>query len=59
MYVGGGLVVNAYDTSTGVVLQPLSDWADEIIAVRHIAGPSGGGAAAPAPGMLAQGSGGP
>lgn len=41
MYVGDGLVVNAYDTSTGVVLQPLSDWADEVVAVRHIAGPAG------------------
>ncbi|BBG05739.1 MULTISPECIES: C40 family peptidase [Pseudonocardia] len=41
MYVGQGLVVNAYDSSTGVVLQPLSDWADEITHVRHIAGPAG------------------
>lgn len=45
MYVGQGLVVNAYDSATGVVLQPLSDWADEITHVRHIAGPAG----APAP----------
>lgn len=41
MYVGHGLVVNAYDSSTGVVLQPLSDWADQITHVRHIAGPAG------------------
>ncbi|MBW0106080.1 C40 family peptidase, partial [Pseudonocardia sp. KRD291] len=41
MYVGNGLVVNAYDSSTGVVLQPLSDWSDEVVAVRHIAGPAG------------------
>ncbi|ALE77030.1 hypothetical protein FRP1_30510 (plasmid) [Pseudonocardia sp. EC080625-04] len=41
MYVGQGLVVNAYDSSTGVVLQPLSDWAAEITHVRHIAGPAG------------------
>ncbi|MBN9757762.1 NlpC/P60 family protein [Pseudonocardia sp. Ae707_Ps2] len=40
MYVGHGLVINAYDSSTGVVLQPLSDWADEITHVRHIAGPA-------------------
>ncbi|MBN9739464.1 NlpC/P60 family protein [Pseudonocardia sp. P1] len=44
MYVGDGLVVNAYDSSTGVVLQPLSDWADEITHVRHIAGPTGASA---------------
>ncbi|MFP5070909.1 C40 family peptidase [Pseudonocardia nantongensis] len=41
MYVGQGLVVNAYDSSTGVVLQPLADWTDEITHVRHIAGPAG------------------
>lgn len=41
MYVGNGLVVNAYDSSTGVILLPLSDWADKITHVRHIAGPAG------------------
>ncbi|ANY10135.1 C40 family peptidase [Pseudonocardia sp. HH130630-07] len=41
MYVGGGLVVNAYDSATGVVLQPLSDWEGEVTGVRHVAGPSG------------------
>lgn len=40
MYIGNGLVVNAYDEKTGVVLQPLSDWADKVVAVRHIAGPA-------------------
>ncbi|MBP2371983.1 C40 family peptidase [Pseudonocardia parietis] len=41
MYVGHGMVVNAYDSSTGVILQPLSAWADEITHIRHIAGPPG------------------
>nr|WP_255426053.1 C40 family peptidase [Pseudonocardia sp. C8] len=41
MYVGHGLVVNAYDSSTGVVVQPLSEWADKITHIRHIAGPPG------------------
>lgn len=49
MYVGNGLVVNAYDSSTGVILQPLSDWADKITHVRHIAGPAGAPAPAPVP----------
>ena len=40
MYAGHGIVVNAYDSSTGVILEPLSNWADQIVAVRHIAGPS-------------------
>ena len=40
MYVGHGLVVNAYDSSTGVILQPLAEWADEITHIRHIAGPA-------------------
>ena len=41
MYVGHGMVVNAYDSSTGVILQPLSDWEAEITHIRHIAGPPG------------------
>lgn len=45
MYVGHGLVVNAYDTSTGVVIQPLADWAGQITHVRHVAGPAGAPAA--------------
>ncbi|MEQ3552874.1 C40 family peptidase [Pseudonocardia nematodicida] len=48
MYVGGGLVVNAYDSATGVILQPLSDWADQITHIRRIAGPNGEPAANPA-----------
>ena len=54
MYVGNGLVVNAYDSSTGVILQPLSDWADKITHVRHIAGPAGASAAAPVPAARAE-----
>ena len=40
MYVGHGMVINAFSEQTGVIVQPLSDWADEITHVRHIAGPS-------------------
>ena len=54
MYVGNGLVVNAYDSSTGVILQPLSDWTDKITHVRHIAGPAGASAAAPVPAARAE-----
>lgn len=36
MYVGHGLVVNAYDTFQGVILQPLTDWADEVTHIRRV-----------------------
>lgn len=49
MYAGHGLIVNTYDTTTGVILQPLSDWADEITHIRHITGPVGPTPAPPAP----------
>ncbi|MHA6797530.1 C40 family peptidase (plasmid) [Pseudonocardia bannensis] len=41
MYAGGGVVVNAYDSATGVILEPLDTWADQVVAIRHIAGPTG------------------
>jgi len=41
MYAGQGVVVNAYSTDTGIILQPLADMADEIVTIRHIAGPAG------------------
>ncbi|NMI00623.1 C40 family peptidase [Pseudonocardia sp. K10HN5] len=53
MYAGGGIVVNAYDSSTGVILEPLDRWADKIVAIRHIAGPSG---APPSTSVLAEGA---
>jgi hypothetical protein len=40
MYAGHGLIVNAYDSSTGVILEPVSAWADKIVAIRRIANPS-------------------
>ncbi|WP_226367363.1 C40 family peptidase [Pseudonocardia sp. ICBG162] len=56
MYVGNGLVVNAYDSTTGVILQPLSDWADQITHIRHITGPAGvsAGPARPSDAVLAE-----
>jgi cell wall-associated NlpC family hydrolase len=41
MYAGNGIIVNAYDDTTGVILQPVAQWADQVVAVRHIAGPVG------------------
>lgn len=38
MYIGHQLIVDAYDTSTGVILEPLSTWADNIVAVRRVGG---------------------
>jgi cell wall-associated NlpC family hydrolase len=34
MYVGDGLVINAYDNRTGVILQRLSTWSGQIVAIR-------------------------
>jgi hypothetical protein len=39
MYAGHGLIVDAYDTGTGVILEPLSAWASTIVAIRRIADP--------------------
>lgn len=36
MYAGHGLIVNSYDAKTGVVLERLSAWSDEIVAVRRV-----------------------
>lgn len=41
MYAGQGVVVNAYSTDTGIILQPLADMVDDIVTIRHIAGPAG------------------
>jgi cell wall-associated NlpC family hydrolase len=41
MYAGQGVVVNAYSTDTGIILQPLADMVDKIVTIRHIAGPTG------------------
>lgn len=35
LYIGDGLVVNAYDSATGVIIQPLSAWAHDIVAIRR------------------------
>jgi cell wall-associated NlpC family hydrolase len=35
LYAGHGLVINAYDSATGVIVQPLSSWARQIVAIRR------------------------
>ncbi|MET8848625.1 C40 family peptidase [Amycolatopsis sp. NPDC004625] len=40
MYAGHGLIVDAYDTGTGVILESLSAWTSKIVAIRRIADPS-------------------
>jgi hypothetical protein len=40
MYAGHGLIVDAYDTDTGVILEPLSAWTSKIVAIRRIADPA-------------------
>ncbi|MEY8042348.1 C40 family peptidase [Saccharopolyspora cebuensis] len=40
MYAGHGLIVNAYDASTGVILERLDAWAGEVVAIRRVAEPA-------------------
>ncbi|MDA3644395.1 C40 family peptidase [Saccharopolyspora indica] len=40
MYAGHGLIVNAYDESTGVILERLDAWAPEVVAIRRVAEPA-------------------
>ncbi|MFI6029438.1 C40 family peptidase [Amycolatopsis magusensis] len=47
MYAGHGVVVNAFDSSTGVILQPLQTWTPQIVAIRRI---TTGGQTPPGPG---------
>ncbi|WP_226358707.1 C40 family peptidase [Pseudonocardia sp. ICBG601] len=48
MYVGHGLVINAYDTTRGVVLQPLTEWESDITHIRRVHAPAPTNAPAPA-----------
>jgi cell wall-associated NlpC family hydrolase len=38
LYAGDGLVINAYDSATGVIVQSLSSWADQVVAIRRPVG---------------------
>ncbi|WP_406690522.1 C40 family peptidase [Saccharopolyspora sp. ID03-671] len=40
MYAGHGVIVNAYDSSTGVILERLDAWADQIVTIRRVAEPA-------------------
>lgn len=42
LYIGDGLLVDAYDSATGVIVQPLSAWQNAIVAIRRpVAGVEG------------------
>lgn len=40
LYAGHGLIVNAYDTKTGVILERLEKWTPQIVAIRRVAEPT-------------------
>lgn len=42
MYVGHGVVVDAYSSRRGVILESLADWRGKVVAIRHITGPASG-----------------
>jgi cell wall-associated NlpC family hydrolase len=54
IYVGHGLVINAYDTKHGVIVEQLARWAPEVVAIRRVLTP--GAAPAGRPPALAQGA---
>jgi cell wall-associated NlpC family hydrolase len=37
MYAGDGVIINAYDSATGVILEALDTWAPHVVAIRRIA----------------------
>jgi len=43
LYIGDGLLINAFDTQTGVIVQRLSDWVTQIVAIRRPIGSGAGG----------------
>lgn len=43
IYIGHGLVVDAFDTKRGVIMERLADWQDKISAVRRVGGVSKAG----------------
>lgn len=43
IYIGDGLLINAYDSKTGVIVQRLSGWASQIVAIRRPTGSAAGG----------------
>jgi cell wall-associated NlpC family hydrolase len=40
IYAGSGLVVDAYDSTRGVIVEQLSTWAPKVVAIRRVAGPA-------------------
>ncbi|WP_243795041.1 C40 family peptidase [Saccharopolyspora gloriosae] len=44
MYAGYGLIVNAYDEGTGVVLEQLDAWEPQVVAIRRVSEPRGANA---------------
>jgi cell wall-associated NlpC family hydrolase len=43
LYAGRGLVIDAYDSRRGVIVEQLSSWAPKIVAVRRVSGPTAPG----------------
>jgi len=54
IYAGDGVIVDAYDTQKGVIVEPTGAWANQVVAVRHITGPT---TTAGSPNVVAGGAG--
>ncbi|KAA9164065.1 NlpC/P60 family protein [Amycolatopsis acidicola] len=43
LYLGHDLIIDASDSSTGVILEPLTAWANDIVAIRRVGASQGSG----------------
>jgi cell wall-associated NlpC family hydrolase len=55
IYAGAGLVIDAYDSTHGVIVERLSTWAPKVVGIRRIT-PNIAPLAAPNPAILAEGT---
>jgi cell wall-associated NlpC family hydrolase len=57
IYAGAGLVIDAYDSTHGVIVERLTTWAPKVVAIRHVSATPTPPPAAPVnPAVLAEGA---
>jgi len=57
IYAGAGLVIDAYDSTKGVIVERLATWAPKVVAIRRVAQhPTPAPAPVPNPAILAEGN---
>jgi hypothetical protein len=56
IYAGAGLVINAYDSTHGVIVERLTTWAPKVVSVRRVSTPTPTPPPGPTPAVLAEGT---